>query len=89
MALTLTRKIARRRSSPARAAAQGVLWDPVLVGRSFDRAATTFRSGEEVLRERLRELELKRRRAQIRARRALEDRDPEAPARAGALPFAS
>ncbi|HSL24199.1 MAG TPA: hypothetical protein VK886_21875 [Vicinamibacterales bacterium] len=89
MALMLTRKTARRRSSPARSAAQGVLWDPILVGRSFERAALTFRSGEEVLRERLRELELKRRRAQIRARRALEDRDPATSVRSGALPFAS
>jgi hypothetical protein len=48
----------------------------------------TFRSGDEALRERLKELELRRRRAQIKARRVIEERD--APAvQPAALPFAS
>jgi hypothetical protein len=50
-----------------------------------------FRSGDEALRQRLDELELKRRRAQIKARRVL-DRPDEGARAAGqpaALPFAS
>ncbi|HEX7019744.1 MAG TPA: hypothetical protein VF159_07045 [Gemmatimonadaceae bacterium] len=48
----------------------------------------TFKSGDEALRERLKELELRRRRAQIKARRIVEDREPQ-PAQPAALPFAS
>jgi hypothetical protein len=49
----------------------------------------TFRSGEQVLRERLKELEHSRRRAQIKARRFVEGRDDGPDARPAALPFAS
>lgn len=90
MALVFTRKSRPRRSirlAAQRSAAQGCLWDPTVVGRSFAQSAMTFKSGDEALRERLKELELRRRRAQIKARRVLEERDvPAAPA---ALPFAS
>lgn len=90
MALVFARKNARRRTSASRAAAQGVLWEPTVVGRSFAQNAMTFRSGDAVLKERLRELELKRRRAQISARRVVENRDePRRVAQPGALPFAS
>ena len=90
MALVFARKSRTRRSTrlaAQRSAAQGCLWDPTVVGRSFVQSAMTFKSGDEALRERLKELELRRRRAQIKARRVLEERDvPAAPA---ALPFAS
>jgi hypothetical protein len=49
----------------------------------------TFRSGEQVLRERLKELELSRRRAQIKARRIVEGRDESGEGQPAALPFAS
>jgi hypothetical protein len=49
----------------------------------------TFKSGDEALRERLKELELRRRRAQIKARRVLEDREVPAAVEPSALPFAS
>jgi hypothetical protein len=87
MALVFARKHTRSRSAVARSAGQGVLWDPTRVGRSFGQAALTFRSGEDALRQRLHELELKRRRAQIKARRAVEGR--EAAEQTAALPFAS
>ena len=97
MALVFTRRTSTTRRGRAsrlaaqRSAAQGCLWDPTVVGRSFTQAAMTFRSGDEVLRERLKELEVRRRRAQIRARRVVEGRDTDA-ARSeqpAALPFAS
>lgn len=89
--MVFARKQARARVSPARSAAQGVLWDPTVVGRSFAQASLKFRSGDEALRQRLDELELKRRRAQIRARRAVERADESVAAaeRPAALPFAS
>lgn len=62
-------------SKPEAKAAQGILWDPTMVGRSFSQAAMTFRSGDGALRERLHELELRRRRAQIKARRVIEESD--------------
>ena len=76
------------RSTARRIAAQASLWEPTVVGRSFAQAAMTFRSSQQVLKERLKELELRRRRAQIRARRSMDaaDRAAEQPA---ALPFAS
>jgi hypothetical protein len=91
MALVFTRKTVARRSTRLavqRAAAQGCLWDPTVVGRSFAQSAMTFRSGDEALRQRLKELELRRRRAQIKARRIVEDRDA-TPVSPAALPFAS
>lgn len=83
-----------RRAAALRSAAQGCLWDPTVVGRSFAQAAMTFRSSDEVLKERLKELELRRRRAQIRARRVVEGRSAEerqiaTPEQPAALPFAS
>jgi len=95
MALVFARKSASTRNTKAttaaarRSAAQGCLWDATVVGRSFAQAAMTFRSGEEVLRERLKELELRRRRAQIRARRVIEGREDDRQAAKPALPFAS
>ncbi len=97
MALVFARKTSSTRNSRAttaaarRSAAQGCLWDPTVVGRSFAQSAMTFRSGEGVLRERLRELELRRRRAQIKARHAVDGPEaaPGANARPAALPFAS
>ncbi len=86
------RKSASHRSTrlaARRSAAQGSLWDPTVVGRLFAQSAMTFRSGDEALRERLKELEHRRRRAQIKARRIVEGRDPEPPAHPAALPFAS
>jgi hypothetical protein len=50
--MVFARKKGPSRISPSRAAAQGVLWDPTLVGRSFAQAAMTFRSGDEALRQR-------------------------------------
>lgn len=87
MALVFARKKTRSRTSAARSAGQGVLWDPTRVGRSFPQAAMTFRSGEDALRQRLHELELKRRRAQIKVRRVIEGR--ETAEKTAALPFAS
>ena len=87
-----TRRGRAPRLAARRSAAQGCLWDPTVVGRSFQQAAMTFRAGEEILRERLRELELRRRRAQVRARRVLEGRErveSPAPEQPSALPFAS
>ena len=97
MALVFARKTSSTRNSRAttaaarRSAAQGCLWDATVVGRSFAQSAMTFRSGEQALRERLKELELRRRRAQIRARHAVEGLDAPAgaDARPAALPFAS
>jgi hypothetical protein len=93
MALVFARKSSRRSGTTGaarRAAAQGCLWDPTVVGRSFSQAAMTFRSGEQVLRERLKELELSRRRAQIKARRIVEGRDEKSgEGQPAALPFAS
>jgi hypothetical protein len=73
-----------RKSSARRIAAQASLWEPTVVGRSFAQAAMTFRSSEQVLKARLKELELRRRRAQIKARRSLQAAEEPA-----ALPFAS
>ncbi len=86
-----TRRAHAPRLAAQRSAAQGCLWDPTVVGRSFTQAAMTFRSGEEVLRERLKELELRRRRAQIKARRVVEGRETQGsrPEQPSALPFAS
>ena len=97
MALVFSRKRSSGRNAGAvraaarRSAAQGCLWDPTIVGRSFTQGAMTFRSGEEALQERLKELELRRRRAQIKARHAVEDSDERqsAAAQPNALPFAS
>lgn len=97
MALVFARKKSAGRNARAiaaaarRSAAQGCLWDPTVVGRSFPQAALTFRSGEEALRERLKELDLRRRRAQIQARRAMDRPEAEAHpvARPADLPFAS
>lgn len=93
MALVFARRsaIARRstRLAAQRSAAQGCLWDPTVVGRSFAQSAMTFRSGDQALRERLKELELRRRRAQIKARRVVEDREAPIAAKPSALPFAS
>lgn len=95
MASVFARKKAQARNARAvtamarRSAAQGCLWDPVVVGRSFVQAALTFRSGEQALRERLKELELRRRRAQIKARHAVDGREEKVEVRPGALPFAS
>lgn len=93
MALVFARKSSRTRRSTRlaaqRSAAQGCLWDATVVGRSFAQSAMTFKSGDEALRERLKELELRRRRAQIKARRVLEDREVPAAAAPAALPFAS
>ncbi|MGE5815904.1 MAG: hypothetical protein ACM36C_15550 [Acidobacteriota bacterium] len=93
MALVFARKSSRTRRSARlaaqRSAAQGCLWDATVVGRSFAQSAMTFKSGDEALRERLKELELRRRRAQIKARRVLEDREVPAAAAPAALPFAS
>jgi hypothetical protein len=97
MPLVFARKKSQARNARAitaaarRSAAQGCLWDPTVVGRSFVQAAMTFRSGEQVLRERLQELELKRRRAQIAARRVVEGREEKrnGGGKPGALPFAS
>lgn len=92
MALVFARKSSKTRPSARlaakRSAAQGCLWDPTVVGRSFARSAMTFRSGDEALRERLKELERRRRRAQIKARHVVEGEDvPQA--EPAALPFAS
>ncbi len=88
-----TRRGRAARLAAQRSAAQGCLWDATVVGRSFAQAAMTFRSGDEALRERLKELELRRRRAQIKARRVVEGRDRQAESQAveqpSALPFAS
>jgi hypothetical protein len=96
MALMFARRKSTRNAravvaAARRSAAQGCLWDPTVVGRSFSQSALTFRSGEEALRERLKELELRRRRAQIKARHAVDARETEAgvEARPAALPFAS
>lgn len=87
-----SRRARASRLAAQRSAAQGCLWDPTVVGRSFPQAAMTFRSGEEALRERLKELELRRRRAQVKARRVIEGREGSKPTRTeqpSALPFAS
>jgi hypothetical protein len=93
MALVFARKTSRTRRSTRlaaqRSAAQGCLWDATVVGRSFAQSAMTFKSGDEALRERLKELELRRRRAQIKARRVLEDREVPAAVGPAVLPFAS
>ncbi len=67
--------------------AQGSLFDPTVVGRSFQHAALEFKTSGELLHERLREFEQKRRRAQIKARRVLDGREAEA-ATPVELPFA-
>jgi hypothetical protein len=51
---------------------QRSLFDPTVAGRSFERGGTRFRMSDEMLREKLAELDLRRRRAQIRARKAIE-----------------
>jgi len=93
MALVFARQSSATRRSTRlaaqRSAAQGCLWDPTVVGRSFAQSAMTFRSGDEALRERLKELELRRRRAQIKARRVLEGREEPSTVQPAALPFAS
>jgi hypothetical protein len=63
---------------------QRSLFDPTVAGRSFERGATRFQMTDEQLRQRLAELDLKRRRAQIRARKAVDAPEP-APVE---LPFA-
>ena len=63
---------------------QRSLFEPTVAGRRFEREAHRFGMTDERLKERLAELDLKRRRAQIRARKALDAREP-APL---ALPFA-
>ena len=68
--------------------AQVSLFDPTVVGRSFPHAALQFKTSSELLHERLREFELKRRRAQIKARRIVEGRDGGAVAKPIQLPFA-
>jgi hypothetical protein len=75
--------------SSRRPASQASLWEPTVVGRSFAQAAMTFRSSEQVLKERLKELDLRRRRAQIKARRALAAADAAGAEQPLALPFAS
>jgi hypothetical protein len=63
---------------------QRSLFEPPVVGRSFARAAIRFEMTDDTLKQRLAELDLKRRRAQIRARKALEGPEPQPVA----LPFA-
>jgi hypothetical protein len=63
---------------------QRSLFDPTVAGRSFERGATRFEMTDERLKQRLAELDLRRRRAQIRARKAV---DAPEPAPLG-LPFA-
>ena len=63
---------------------QRSLFDPTVAGRSFERGATRFQMTDEMLQQRLAALDLRRRRAQIRARKAL---DAPEPASLG-LPFA-
>lgn len=70
--------------APLEAGPQRSLFDPTVAGRSFERGATHFRMTDEQLQQRLAELDLKRRRAQIRARKALDTPEP-APLE---LPFA-
>jgi hypothetical protein len=69
----------RRIETPQRS-----LFEPTVAGRRFAREAHRFSMTDERLKERLAELDLKRRRAQIRARKALDAPEP-APL---ALPFA-
>jgi hypothetical protein len=92
MALVFARKSSKTRPSARlaarRSAAQGCLWDPTVVGRSFRQSAMTFKAGDEVLRERLKELEHRRRRAQIKARHVVDAEDV-SQAQPAALPFAS
>jgi hypothetical protein len=63
---------------------QRSLFDPTVAGRSFERGGTRFRMTDEMLREKLAELDLRRRRAQIRARKAVDAPERETLA----LPFA-
>jgi hypothetical protein len=69
----------RRLEAPQRS-----LFEPAVAGRRFAREAHRFAMSDERLKERLAELDLKRRRAQIRARKALDAPEP-APL---SLPFA-
>jgi hypothetical protein len=55
---------------------QRSLFEPTVAGRSFERGALRFDMNDERLRQRLAELDLKRRRAQIRARKALDAPQP-------------
>ena len=55
---------------------QRSLFDPTVAGRSFDRGGTRFRMTDEMLREKLAELDLRRRRAQIKARKAVDAPEP-------------
>ena len=68
--------------------AQVSLFDPTVVGRSFSHAALQFKTSGELLHERLREFELKRRRAQIKARRVVEGRETATAEKPVDLPFA-
>ena len=68
--------------------AQVSLFDPRVVGRSFPHAALQFKTSSELLHERLREFELKRRRAQIKARRVLDGREAALAEKPIELPFA-
>jgi hypothetical protein len=79
-----TRKIGAPGRASLEVGPQRSLFDPTVAGRTFARGATRFQMTDEILRERLAELDLRRRRAQIRARKAL---DAPEPAPMG-LPFA-
>lgn len=72
MALIFASKRGRRVQAVS---SQASLFDATVVGRSFQHAALQFKTSGELLHERLREFELKRRRAQIKARRVVEGRD--------------
>jgi hypothetical protein len=71
-----TRRIGAAGRTALEVGPQRSLFDPTIAGRSFERGATRFQMTDDMLRERLAELDLRRRRAQIRARRALDAPDP-------------
>lgn len=72
-----TRKLGAAGRTALDTGSQRSLFDPTVAGRTFERGATRFRMTDEMLRERLAELDLRRRRAQIRARKALDAPEPE------------